>query len=147
MDCAPTLGAQLRFDSHGGLQLRPAGRRHPRILSDAQVSGKLCQPLSYTQDVPQSGAGHLARLRARLDTCRRLEGHTMPASPTTPNRPPAAEPADHWLELANQARDPHTALDYAQRAIDAQPDDPRVQASIQHGVLGHLGQDAFVGYM
>jgi len=71
----------------------------------------------------------------------------MPASPTMPNRPPAAEPADHWLELANQARDPHTALDYAQRAIDAQPDDPRVQASIQRGVLGHLGQDAFVGYM
>jgi len=81
----------------------------------------------------------------------------MSASPTIPNRPSAPPPppppaahgqqVDQWLELSSQAADPRAALDYAQRAIDAQPDDPRVQASIQRGVLGHLGQDAFVAYM
>jgi hypothetical protein len=75
---------------------------------------------------------------------------TLPNRPTPPPPPPPAAPGqqvDQWLELSSQAADPHTALDYAQRAIDARPDDPRVLASIQRGVLGHLGQDAFVAYM
>ena len=81
----------------------------------------------------------------------------MTANPTVPNRPAApatpARPAargqetEQWLELSNQAADARTALDYAQRAVDKQPDDPRVLASIQRGMLGYLGQDAFVGYM
>jgi len=56
-------------------------------------------------------------------------------------------PVDEWLRLADQAPDAHTALDYAQRAADARPNDPRVQASLQRGILARLGQDAFVAYM
>src|SRR5438270_209769 len=81
----------------------------------------------------------------------------MSASSTTPHRPVprAGSPApavpgqqvDQWLDLSNQASDARTALDYAQRAVDAQPDDPRVLASLQRGLLGYLGQDAFVAYV
>src|SRR5260370_14221855 len=61
--------------------------------------------------------------------------------------PVPGELLEEWLELADRAPDPHTALDYAQRAVDLRPDDPRVQASVQRNMLKRLGRDAFVVYM
>jgi len=57
------------------------------------------------------------------------------------------EMVEQWLEQAAHAPDPHTALDYAQRAIDLRPDDPRVQASVQRSMFQRLVHDAFLAYM
>lgn len=69
--------------------------------------------------------------------------------PTIPHPPPPVpgELLEQWLDLAARAPDPHTALDFAQRAIDLRPDDPRAQASVLRCVVQRLGQDAFVAYM
>lgn len=67
---------------------------------------------------------------------------------TPPTPPPMPrEQVEQWLDLAAKAPDPYTALDYAQRAIDLRPNDPRVQASVQRSVLQRLGQDPFVAYL
>jgi hypothetical protein len=51
------------------------------------------------------------------------------------------------LNASRSAQDPHTALEYAQRAVDALPDDPQVQESVQRSIFSTLKQDAFVAFL
>ncbi len=61
-------------------------------------------------------------------------------------RAPQAE-VERLLELSRQAPDSRTALEYAERAVDLSPDDPRVQESVQRSVLARLHEDAFVAFV
>ncbi len=70
-----------------------------------------------------------------------MESHSVPPVPVP------AEQVELWLNLSAQAPDAHTAVDFAQRAIDLWPDDPRVQAGVQRSLLLRLGQDAFIAYL
>ena len=54
---------------------------------------------------------------------------------------------DKLLKASLEAPDDETALEYAQRAADALPDDPQVQESVQHSVFTRLDQDAFVAFL
>jgi hypothetical protein len=51
------------------------------------------------------------------------------------------------LEASNTAQDPQTALEYAQRAVNIQPDDPQVQQCVQRSIFSTLNQDAFVAFL
>ncbi len=51
------------------------------------------------------------------------------------------------LKTSLEAQDHDTALEYAQRAADALPDNPQVQESVQRSVFTTLNQDAFVAFL
>lgn len=57
------------------------------------------------------------------------------------------EDVEKLLKASRTAQDPQIALEYAQRAADALPDDPQVQESVQRSVFSSLGQDAFVAFL
>jgi len=57
------------------------------------------------------------------------------------------EEVESLLKASLEAHDQHTALEYAQRAADALPDDPQVQESVQRSVFTRLNQDAFVAFL
>lgn len=60
------------------------------------------------------------------------------------------EDAAQWIQRslqAQEAQDPQSALDYAQRAMDFLPDDPQVHSTMQQGILGLLQNDAFVAFL
>lgn len=63
--------------------------------------------------------------------------------PTEPQR----KEIDALLKACSAAPDNDTALEYAQRAADALPDDPQVQESVQRSVFARLNQDAFVAFL
>lgn len=56
-------------------------------------------------------------------------------------------PVELWLQKSRQADDPQDALEYAQRAVDLRPHDPRVLEGLQQSVLERLRQDAFVAFV
>ena len=51
------------------------------------------------------------------------------------------------LKASLEAADDETALEYAQRAADALPDDPQVQESVQRSIFNRLNNDAFVAFL
>lgn len=53
---------------------------------------------------------------------------------------------ERWLQLS-KVPDPRAASDYAQRAVELQPDDPRVIETVQHNVLQKLNRDSFVAFL
>jgi hypothetical protein len=55
--------------------------------------------------------------------------------------------ADRLLEIMRGMRDPEDALDFAQRAVRMQPDDPRVQASLLRVLEEKLRHDPFVAFL
>ena len=55
--------------------------------------------------------------------------------------------ADRLVEIMRGMRDPEDALDFAQRAVRMQPDDPRVQASLLRAVEEQLKRDPFVAFL
>ena len=60
-----------------------------------------------------------------------------------------ATPAEveNLLKASVEAPDHETAIQYAQRAADALPDDPQMQENVQHSVFTRLNQDAFVSFL
>jgi hypothetical protein len=74
-----------------------------------------------------------------------MKSDTKPAYPDDPGVP--QEDVETLLKASRGAQDPHTALEYAQRAIDALPDDPQVQENVQRSVFCKLNQDAFVAFL
>ncbi len=83
-----------------------------------------------------------------------MESHGRPAirqsdkdKPIKLSQYTSAEDVERWLQLTHLADDPHTALEYAQRAVDLHPDDPRVQESLQRIVLEKLRCDPFVAFI
>ncbi len=67
------------------------------------------------------------------------------------NRPnvihPVGEDVDEWLQMSRGAQDPQTALEYAQRAVDARPEDPVVQQSLLQLITEKLARDPFVAFL
>src|SRR5579859_3264244 len=112
---------------------------------------------SGTDSPPREVIGFLNASDSFIGTCVMTIQPTPPTQPTpprgkwrgAPTSPPPmpGEMVEQWLEQAAHAPDPHTALDYAQRAIDLRPDDPRVQASVQRSMFQRLVHDAFLAYM
>jgi hypothetical protein len=51
------------------------------------------------------------------------------------------------LEASRAAKDPEVALEYAQRAADASPDDPKVLKSVQAVVFDKLDEDAYIAFL
>lgn len=85
---------------------------------------------------------------------------SSPQKPKTPQKDPRSRPGpardqknrprdeiDQWLEMSRQAEDLPTALEYAQRAVNVQPNDPRVQEILQRKLFKKLRQDPFVAYL
>ncbi len=58
-----------------------------------------------------------------------------------PNNP------DVWLRLAYVAPDPRTALESIERAVDLNPDNPRVQAGLRYILFSRLKDDPFVEFL
>jgi hypothetical protein len=61
--------------------------------------------------------------------------------------PEIQEGVEAWIEISRQAQDPDAALEYAQRAANLRPDDPRVHESVQRSVIGTLDHDPFVAFL
>ncbi len=57
------------------------------------------------------------------------------------------EDVEALIRNSRKAQNPQVALEYAQRAVDALPDDPKVQESVQRSVFSRLNQDAFVAFL
>lgn len=51
------------------------------------------------------------------------------------------------LHQARTAHSPEEALEFAQRAVDMVPNDPRVQSSVQLSLFDKLNRDAFLQYL
>ena len=68
---------------------------------------------------------------------------------TLAKRPVTAAVPDpeELLQLSSATRDPQEALDYAQRAVELNPDDARAQGALQRAMLAKLNQDAFVAFL
>jgi len=62
-------------------------------------------------------------------------------------QPVQVDVVEQWLQLSANAPDPQAAMEYAQRALGAQPNNPRVHQSVQRCVLDRLNQDAFVAFL
>lgn len=75
------------------------------------------------------------------------EPNFIPFGATNLIQPLTRDNVEQWLEMSHQTRDPDAALDYAQRAADARPDDPRVQETVLQSVLGALHRDPFVAFV
>ncbi len=54
---------------------------------------------------------------------------------------------EQLLHQARTARSSEEALEYAQRAVDMLPNDPRVQSTVQLRLFDKLNQDAFLGFL
>jgi hypothetical protein len=83
-----------------------------------------------------------------------MESATKPAHPDEVSGESSELPTgvsqkdvESLLKASREAQDPHVALEYAQRAIDALPDDPQVQENVQRSVFTKLSQDAFVAFL
>ncbi len=70
------------------------------------------------------------------------EGNPNPAPQYAPQ-----EEFEQLLLLSRYIPDEQAALEYAQRAAELHPEDPRVQESVQRSVLAHLSHDAFVNFV
>ncbi len=61
--------------------------------------------------------------------------------------PATLQSAERWLQIIRSTRDPDEALEFAQRAVDLQPDNPRVHASLLRIVGEQLKRDPFVAFL
>lgn len=81
----------------------------------------------------------------------RPESTLADTRPTRPRTNDANTPSRAGLEtLLHQARtasNSDTALEYMQRAVDLQPDDPRVLSSVQLSVFNKLRSDAYLAFL
>ncbi len=57
------------------------------------------------------------------------------------------EDLEQLLTLSRYIPDPQAALEYAQRAAELRPEDPRVQESVRRSILAHLNRDAFINFV
>ena|SRR5688572_23448248 len=57
------------------------------------------------------------------------------------------EDVEALIRNSRKSQNPHVALEYAQRAADVMPDDPKVQESLQRSVFSRLNKDAFVAFL
>ncbi len=57
------------------------------------------------------------------------------------------EDVEALIRNSRAAQNPQAALEYAQRAVDVLPDDPKVQETVQRSVFSRLNQDAFVAFL
>lgn len=57
------------------------------------------------------------------------------------------ENVEALIQVSRDTKNPHVALEYAQRAADMHPDHPEVQESVQRSVFSRLNHDAFVAFV
>lgn len=72
---------------------------------------------------------------------------TQPSKRRTPGDGIDRGRLEMLLHQARTARSPEEALEYAQRAVDMLPNDPRVQSTVQLRLFDKLSQDAFLGFL
>jgi hypothetical protein len=73
---------------------------------------------------------------------QRDRAETQPPSPLG-----TAADIEMWLQMSREAQDSLLALEYVQRASELNPDDPRVQASLQQILFERLKNDPFVAFL
>jgi hypothetical protein len=109
------------------------------------------------EPMPAAAANPKWPTLASRPTPAEAEWATMPARPmaaeaarpTQPKRPAPVTTmeTDDLLKLSSGARDVQQALEYAQRAVELNPDDARAHGALQRAMLAKLNQDAFVTFL
>ncbi len=80
-----------------------------------------------------------------VDKAQTDELGRLPLRPSTSQT--EARTADRWLNLVVSTADSNQALEYVQNAVDLDPDDPRVRASLLKVLEKKLARDPFVAYL
>jgi len=82
-----------------------------------------------------------------LSRNERSIAETQPSKRRNPGEGIDRSRLEMLLHQARTAHSPEEALEYAQRAVDMLPNDPRVQSTVQLRVFDKLSEDAFLGFL